>query len=106
MLVTQSPAQEIVGNQSGNFFVGTLVQVLLRNVRSVAAHGIIGVFRGKLEGVVPAGAAPAVGDFASEASDQSRATRLEIRHGIEVSLAWGADTGSLRGKEIKGDIKR
>ena len=98
MLITQRSAQEVVGDQCGHLVIGSLVQVLLGNVRSVAAHGVVRVLPGELEGVVAAGTASAVGDFASETSDEAGTTGLKIGHGVQVAFARGTHASSLEAK--------
>ena len=99
MLVTERSAEEVIGDQCGHFVVGRLVEVLLGHVRPVAAHGVVRVLSRELEGVVSAGATPAVGDLAGQAGDEAGTTRLKVSHGVEVTLAGGTHASSLKKKK-------
>ena len=66
VLLGQGRGQHLVGDQGCDLLVGGgLVEVVLRNVGSLAGHGVVGLVDRELEGVVAAEAFASVGHVAT-----------------------------------------
>jgi hypothetical protein len=61
-------------------------------VGTLAGHGVVRLVDGELERVVAAEAFPAVGNITTDAGHNAGLARLKVSDGVEVTLAWAADS--------------